>query len=330
MFQAQFKFPKGASMAKRFWVFVFIFYNANIASAAPPDPANSWAYWLQHIDLDVVRSSPYDVFVIDYSADGGEDTAFSSEEIDSVKQTGKTVLAYMSIGEAEEGRFYFKKRWAKNGRLKDGAPRFLIASNPNFPDNYKVRFYKKKWKRIIFGKSSGRRKSYLDRIIDAGFDGVYLDIIDAFEHRKIIAARGERRAAQDMATFVVELATYARVTRGKPDFTIFPQNGARILDLLSDEGRSEYLSTIDGIGAEDTFYFGDEDENNSLNPQTETLNYLREFKTQGKLVVSIDYLTDPALIANFKTLACTEGFLPQVSIRDLSNIESHALTGCSD
>jgi cysteinyl-tRNA synthetase len=36
----------------------------------------------------------------------------------------------------------------------------------------------KEWQDIIFGDADG----YLDRIMNAGFDGVYLDIIDAFEY----------------------------------------------------------------------------------------------------------------------------------------------------
>lgn len=34
------------------------------------------------------------------------------------------------------------------------------------------------WQAIIYGNDD----SYLKKIIDAGFDGVYLDIIDAFEY----------------------------------------------------------------------------------------------------------------------------------------------------
>jgi cysteinyl-tRNA synthetase len=36
----------------------------------------------------------------------------------------------------------------------------------------------KQWQDIIYGNDS----SYLKKILDAGFDGVYLDVIDAFEY----------------------------------------------------------------------------------------------------------------------------------------------------
>ncbi len=44
--------------------------------------------------------------------------------------------------------------------------------------NYKVRYWEDGWQDIIFGNDN----SYLKKILDAGFDGVYLDIIDGFEY----------------------------------------------------------------------------------------------------------------------------------------------------
>ena len=38
-------------------------------------------------------------------------------------------------------------------------------------------YWQPEWKDIIYGNDD----SYLKKILDAGFDGVYLDIIDAYE-----------------------------------------------------------------------------------------------------------------------------------------------------
>jgi len=54
----------------------------------------------------------------------------------------------------------------------------LEEENPNWEGNYKVRYWEPEWQDIIYGNDS----SYLKKILDAGFDGVYLDIIDAFEY----------------------------------------------------------------------------------------------------------------------------------------------------
>jgi len=136
----------------------------------------SWGYQLQGkkggpIKISDIAGYPFELMVIDYSADGSEAGEFSPSDISLVKKSGKLVLAYMSIGEAENYRFYWK--WMSKN--------LIIKKNPDWPGNFKIRYWKKGWKKIIYGIQKGTHKSYLDRIIDQGFDGVYLDIIDAYE-----------------------------------------------------------------------------------------------------------------------------------------------------
>ncbi len=78
----------------------------------------------------------------------------------------------MSIGEAEDYRYYWQDSWINN------PPNWLEDENPDWEGNYKVRYWDKDWQSIIYGNDN----SYLKKIINAGFDGVYLDIIDAFEY----------------------------------------------------------------------------------------------------------------------------------------------------
>ncbi|MCC6954822.1 MAG: endo alpha-1,4 polygalactosaminidase, partial [Deltaproteobacteria bacterium] len=161
--------------------------------------------------------------------------------------------------------------------------------------------------------------------------GVYLDIIDGYEYwREQRGARRRASAATDMARLVIALARYARETRGRSDFIVIPQNGSGILEYLSPQLRTQYRAAIDGIGAEDTFYFGDEDENNPLALQTGVIENLGQFRDAGKPVFSIDYLTEPLLIESYKGLACSNGFIPQVSVRALDRFETNTLAGCDD
>lgn len=65
-------------------------------------------------------------------------------------------------------------------RLKkksNGNSSFVMEENPDREGNYKVEYWNPEWKKVIYGKKT----SYLDKIIASGFDGVYLDIIDAFD-----------------------------------------------------------------------------------------------------------------------------------------------------
>jgi len=84
----------------------------------------------------------------------------------------RLVIAYMSIGEAEEYRYYWKDEWESD------PPSWLKEENRDWEGNYKVEYWDPDWQGIIYGSTD----AYLDKIVDKGFDGVYLDIIDAFEY----------------------------------------------------------------------------------------------------------------------------------------------------
>ena len=81
------------------------------------------------------------------------------------------MIAYLSIGEAEDYRYYWQPEW------KENPPAWLLDENPNWPGNHKVYYWDPEWQAIIYGNHS----SYLAKILAAGFDGVYLDLIDAYE-----------------------------------------------------------------------------------------------------------------------------------------------------
>lgn len=124
--------------------------------------------------INAVTSTNYDLLIMDLYFN--ETTEFTPGEIIQLKNKtngGKRlVISYMSIGEAEDYRYYWKSGW------KSGNPSWLDDENPDWPGNYKVRYWEPEWQKIIFGNDS----SYLKKVLDAGFDGVYLDIIDAFEY----------------------------------------------------------------------------------------------------------------------------------------------------
>ena len=123
--------------------------------------------------LNAVRETDYDIIVIDLLY---QDTALAVSEVASlkIKANGgsRLIIAYMSIGEAEDYRYYWQTEWETD------PPSWLSEENPEWPGNYKVQYWNKDWQNIIYGKDD----SYLKKILDVRFDGVYLDIIDAFEY----------------------------------------------------------------------------------------------------------------------------------------------------
>lgn len=321
-------------------LFIVFSCQCSIATAQPLSSVNSFAYQLQDVNPSAMQNSTYDLIIMDYSSDGSSKREYSRDTIRSIAggKQGRIIVSYLSIGEAEDYRFYFRKKWVARKkkavckvRLTKDAPAWLDKPNPDFCNNYKTKYWDRHWKRILFGRRTGNNKSYLDRIIDSGFDGVFLDIIDGYEYWRYEKPKHQRRrtAARDMALLVIQISEYARITRGVSSFVVIPQNGAGILDELSTDLRARYLAAIDAIGAEDTFYYGDADENNSLNLQEDAIANLTEFTSAGKKVFAIDYLTDLDKISDFKKRACDAGFIPQVSLRTLDSLSALMLNGCS-
>lgn len=121
-----------------------------------------------------VTATNYDLIVMDLFFQDG--VAFTSSEINQLKSKAnggkRMVICYMSIGEAEDYRYYWQPEWNAH------KPSWMNAENPNWAGNYKVQYWNAEWQAILYGNDN----SYIKKIVDAGFDGVYLDIIDAFEY----------------------------------------------------------------------------------------------------------------------------------------------------
>lgn len=123
--------------------------------------------------LNALKSTSYDLLIIDCFYD---EIVLTKQDINTlkIKNNGgrRMVVAYISIGEAEDYRYYWKDVWF------DDPPEWIAGANHAWPGNYKVLYWQQDWKDIIFGNDV----SYIKKILEAGFDGAYLDIIDAFEY----------------------------------------------------------------------------------------------------------------------------------------------------
>jgi cysteinyl-tRNA synthetase len=135
---------------------------------------NSEIYLTKADFINAVKATNYDLLIMDFFFN--DITVFTTDEINQlrIKANGgkRLVISYLSIGEAENYRYYWQPGWHRNN------PAWLDKENPHWAGNYKVRYWMEEWQSIIFGNDD----SYLKKILDTGFDGVYLDIIDAYEY----------------------------------------------------------------------------------------------------------------------------------------------------
>jgi cysteinyl-tRNA synthetase len=251
---------------------------------------NDFLYQLQNADIDAIAASDFDLVVLEIS---DIDTA----AVDQLHESGTLVVCYMSIGEAEDYRWYWDESW------DDDPPDFLDEENPDWEGNYKVHYWDPDWQALIYGSED----SFLDRILALGCDGTYLDIVDGYEYY----ADERETAAQDMVDFVLDLTAYAR--ERDPEFGVFPNNGEGLGIEFP-----EFMDAMTGIGVEDVYYGYPDDNLASPEEWAEARRViLDEWVEEGKLVLTIDYSTDEDQIADAYTRARERGFIPYVADRNL-------------
>ncbi len=240
----------------------------------------SWGYQLQKINVADIAASSFQMMVVDYSADGSDGMAFSRADVGRMQTMAgggrRIVLAYMSVGEAESYRYYWDPQWA------EVPPSWLVGENPEWLENYSVRFWDPSWQRLFFGS----KRAYLDRIIEAGFDGVYLDKCDVFEdfqqnNKKVAAERPNMEA--DMVAFVERLSRHAKGRN--PNFAIVMQNAEILLE------HEPLREAIDAVAKEQLLYGYTGPE--KANPKDEIVfskNALDLARRAGRTVFVVEYL----------------------------------------
>ena len=272
--------------------------------------ARSWGYQLRIRDLAPIAASNADVLVIDhgYAARRNGKIMFEPSDVAplKLKPDGKrrTVLAYLSIGEAEQYRFYWQGEWCQRAT----APLWVGAVNPNWPGNYPVRFWDPGWQQLILDPVNG----YLAKIQAQGFDGIYLDRTDVYsEWLK------ERPAAErDMIAFLTRIADAARAR--DPRFLVVMQNAEELLV------HSSVRRLIDGVAKEDLLHgVSFTEAPNDAETVSSALGYLRRARADKIPVFAVEYLSDPAKITAARQRLSGYGFIPTFAPRLLDNLDEN-------
>lgn len=268
--------------------------------------AKSWGYQLQNLKIATAVASPFDLLVIDTTRDGDEATALTPADLARLKMkpdgARRTVLAYLSIGEAESYRPYWNTAWKRT------KPAWLLGENPEWEGNYSVCFWDPAWQALIYGSAAAA----LDRVIEAGFDGVYLDKCDVYEDlrehfRAVAKARPHMEA--DMVAFVGRLSAYAKAKR--PSFQVVMQNAEELVE------RAGLLAAIDGIAKEELIFGMDNPEKkNSAEDIKDATACLLKAQRAGKAVFCVEYLNTPAKISEARAQIGSHGFVLYIAAKN--------------
>lgn len=121
--------------------------------------------------IDSIANTNYDLVFIDLYHKGELLTKEAINQLKHKKNGGKRlVVGYMNIGAAETYRRYWNRAW------QIGNPSWLKKKYEGYDNEFWVEYWNKEWQKIIVGNDD----SYLKKIIAAGFDGVYLDNVEAY------------------------------------------------------------------------------------------------------------------------------------------------------
>ncbi len=277
----------------------------------------TWGYQLQNDDTAVITKSPYDLVVIDYQRDPAAGGPFTPAELVQMKKkpdgSRRFVIAYISIGEAENYRYYWGDRnW---GDARNRTP-LIEKENPEWPGNLTVKYWEQEWQNLILNDAD----SYINRIMDAGFDGIYLDKVDIADDYQGKTPAGTV-ASDLMIQFVRKISTVTKIR--DPNFMTIAQNAEGLLD------DDIYRMAVDGIGKESLLYSeGLFDASNQYKEPTrnddasikETTRLLQKLRTDKKLVLCVEYINKPTLIQKAAGELGKNGFVAYFGPRDLAHL----------
>ena len=217
--------------------------------------------------LDAVARAGFSLAVIDLARDAGS-SYFTADEISRLRRSGTRVLGYFEIGSIENFRPAYASLRKNDGDL-------FLSEWPSWPGEYFVRYWDPQWWNLMI-------KSRIDRALDAGFDGVFLDTPLAYEELDLSMVPGETRVslARKMVGLIARISRYAKAA--DPGFLVFPNNSPELQHYPG------YTQAIDGIGMESMFFLPTDIP--CSQPYCKTnLDAARALRKAGKVVLAIDY-----------------------------------------
>ncbi len=305
-----------------------------------------WAYQIQMINEpgveDALANSNYDMLVLeptrtDWSSSDREfDTKGFIQRLKSTMASdgihNKLVIAYIDIGEAEDWRWYWtwSKDWDCVSPKPADWPDYIITCDPDgWSGNYPVAYWDSDWKDvIIYGNNQdsspwGDYNSAIDEAIRDGFDGIYIDWVEAYEDPDVEAAAiaAGLDPAVEMINFIAEMRAYALARN--PDFLIIQQNAAQL-----GADHPELFDHIDAIAQEAIWFDGDATDDWS-DPQGYDIptdpsltdwyiTNLGKYREAGLPIFNCEYALAFADEAYANSYA--QGFIPYVTRRSLSQL----------
>lgn len=235
----------------------------------------AWGMQLDGLDVAETARSQLDLVVIDELA-GGARTEALARTVDALQRkpdgARRLVLAHLVIGGDRAAR-----------------------------GDHRVPFWDESWQASFVGGPS----AMMERILAAGFDGVYLDHADVH----LRWAKDRPRAADDLIAFVERISQHAREWR--PGFVVALQNPGGLV------ASQRIRAAVDAVARSDLLY----DARAAQRPNTPEeiavgAAELKRARRAGIPVLVIEHLTEPGQAAEARRRIEELGFLPYIAPRE--------------
>lgn len=294
----------------------------------------SWMYQIQELDasgaVGALAATDYQMLVLEPTYTNVDQEDFDVVEMIQslrIRPNGshRLLIAYIDIGEAEDYRTYWGSDWVAPTATKRGSPDFLITIDPDgWSGNYPVAFWDSRWQELWLGENG-----LVAKLAKLGFDGVYLDWVEAYDNDRVKAKAEEDgvNAADAMVEFISQIRQAGR--RVTSDLLVVAQNAPYLID----ESTKGYASVIDALAMEDTWFRGegdaewdDPDAGDIPNDDADEfstegrLDQYKKYKDRGLPVFTVDYCIDDENAARVYRDSRANGLVPLVTRVSLSRL----------
>jgi cysteinyl-tRNA synthetase len=222
-----------------------------------------------------------------------DDAGLTFEQNTILRNEGKIVLAYLSLGQAEVSRDYWQPEWMV------GQPDFLMTMDPRYNQGFIVKFWTPEWQDILLNYTN-------THIAPFGYTGILMDYMG--EYKNFVDERPS--AAQDMVDFGVKVANLFRSRNPQEHAIVVTQDSAELYRF------PEYRDMIDGVSVEEAYYNHRYHEDKSISfgsqPAQHTKHQLAmvdRISKDKKVVFLIEYVDKNRFICDFYKKCAISGYI---------------------
>ncbi|MBF0407474.1 MAG: endo alpha-1,4 polygalactosaminidase [Candidatus Riflebacteria bacterium] len=238
-----------------------------------------WGWTNRKPELSVLVDCDQDLLGLDQDD-------YDADEITQIKKNGaRKVVSYLSIGEVEDWRSFF-----------DQAKPLILSENSDWPGCFKLKYWDPRWLEIL--------KKSIDQIHEKGFDGLYFDVVDAWE--------ADVGTQQQMTDLLISVCQYIRSKN--PSAIIIFQNSHRLFES------QKLKNLVSGIVQEGLYASWDSDYTIQGEEKTAKINCFLGLRKEGKFVGLLEYTRDSEQMAQIRQEASKHGFLPYFSDKELDTL----------